>query len=138
MSAAELILRLGCSLVAWLVLFAHCLWLAALGAIGCGDGALPWLVLLFWTPVVLVFVGLLRVGFAVPGVGRTLRLPGLLLIPLLVLAARVVVETLMAVNAGGEPICESASSWVFVWAPAQLVTLSCIGVVLVQTWRRAA
>jgi hypothetical protein len=136
MGAAELMLRLGCSLVAWLVLFAHCMWLAALA---CGDGgATPWLALLLWTPVTLVFALLLNVGFAVPGIGRALRLPALLLIPLLPLAARVVLTTLAATTLHGESICASAVFWTKVWAPAQLVMLIMIGVVAIRAWRRGA
>jgi len=138
MSVAELLLRLGCSLVAWLVLYAHCLWLAALHAIGCGSGTVPWRVLLWWTPVVVAFLLSLRLGFAVPGVGRALRVPGVLLIPLLLLAARVVIEQLVAVNVGGAPLCGSASIWTVVWAPVQFATLLVIGVVVIRTWRRGA
>jgi hypothetical protein len=138
MSVAELLLRLGCSLVAWLVLYAHCLWLAALRTTGCGGGSVPWRVLLGWTPVVLTFAWLLRVGFAVPGVGRALRLPGVLLVPLLLLAGRVVIEQLVSVNWDGRPICGSASIWTVWWAPVQLATLFIIGIAVRQAWRRGA
>ena len=40
MRFAEVFLRLGSALVAWMLLFTHFLWLAALHAMGCGpDGA---------------------------------------------------------------------------------------------------
>jgi hypothetical protein len=39
MRFSDVFLRLGCALVAWMVLYAHFIWLAALGGIGCGpDG----------------------------------------------------------------------------------------------------
>jgi hypothetical protein len=139
MGAAELMLRLGCSLVAWLVLLAHCLWLAALDVVECGDaGARPWFAMLLWTPMTLAFAVLLRVGFVVPGVGGALRLPAVLVIPLAVLASRAALTTLADVNLRGGSICDSAASWTPFWAPAQLATLVTIGAVAIGAWRRGA
>ena len=39
MRFSEVFLRLGSTLVAWMVLFTHVIWLGALGGMGCGpDG----------------------------------------------------------------------------------------------------
>jgi hypothetical protein len=133
-------LRLGCAVVAWLVLFAHCLWLAVLGSsVDCANGgAQPWLALLLWTPLTLLFVGLLPLGFGVPGIGRLLRAPAVLLIPLLALAGRATLSTMVTVNFGGEPICAGAAGWQPFWAPVQIATLSLIAIVGVWVWRRGA
>ena len=133
-------LRLGCAVVAWLVLFAQCRWLAVLGSsVDCANaGAQPWLALLLWTPATWLFVGLLPLGFGVPGIGRLLRAPAVLLIPLVALAGRGALSTLVSVNFDGEPICGVAASWQPFWAPVQIVTLSLIGIVGVWVWRRGA
>ena len=133
-------LRLGCAVVAWLVLFAHCLWLAVLGSsVDCAiAGAQPWLAVLLWTPVTLLFVGLLPLGFGVPGIGRLLRAPAVLLIPLVALAGRAALSTLVSVNFDRDPICGVAAGWQPFWAPVQIVALSLIAIVGVWVWRRGA
>lgn len=137
MGVAELLLRLGCALVAWLVMLAHCVWLAALGAVDCGSaGSQPWLMLLAFTPVTLGFALLLQVGFAVPGIGSVLRLPAVALAPLLVLAARGAYVTFAAVNLRGEPLCESVALWTRWWAPLMFAALLVVAIALVGAWRR--
>jgi hypothetical protein len=138
MGVAELLLRLGCSLVAWLVLYAHCVWIAAWGAIDRAGGSTPWRVLFWWTPVVVVFGVLLRVGFAVPGVGRVLRLPLVLLVPLLLLAGRGLSTTRVTVNVDGGSICDIGPMLAAWWAPVLFATLLFIAAVGLQAWRRGA
>jgi hypothetical protein len=138
MPAAELLLRLGCSLTAWLVLFAHTLWLAALGAVGCtSDGAQPWLALLWWTPITLLFAALLRVGLTVPGIAGALRLPTLALLPLLAYAARTPLAVLDAVNVRGQPLCDATGAWIRIWSPLQLLLVVGIASVVIALWLRA-
>jgi hypothetical protein len=138
MSAAELLLRLGCSLTAWLVLFAHAMWLAVLGAVGCSsDGAQPWLALLWWTPLTLLFAALLPVGLTVPGIAGALRVPALALLPLLAYAAHTPLLLLDPVTLGGQPLCGATAAWTGVWAPAQLLVVIALAAVVVALWRRA-
>ncbi len=139
MSVAELVLRLGGSLTAWLVLLTHCVWLAALSAIHCTvDDEQARLVLLLFTPVTWLFCAGLRVGFAVPGIGSALRLPGLLLAPLLLLAAwRTTRELVNAANAH-QPICDGMAQTTIWWSGIQLATLLVIGFSAMRAWRSGA
>ena len=79
MRFAEVFLRLGTALVAWMMLFAHFLWLAALHVIGCGpDGDELQRVLLGLPPVTCVFaalVGVTRPFSEIHGMLGWLRLP---------------------------------------------------------------
>jgi hypothetical protein len=135
MAVAELLLRLGVALTAWLVLFAHTLWLAALGAAGCAsDGAQPWLALLWWTPVTIMFAALLPLGRAVPGVARTLRLPAVVLMPLLVYALRTPWATLLDVNVGVEPLCGCSAAWTKFWSPLQLLVALVVCAAMTTLW----
>jgi hypothetical protein len=136
---AELLLRLGCSLVAWLVLIGHCLWLSVLGSIGCGlDGAQPWLALLWSTPLTLLFTAVLPLGFAVPGIGRALLAPLLVLAPLLAFAAWIALRSLLAVNLHGEALCAADARWTLLWSPLQLSVLGAMCASLFVVWRRAS
>jgi hypothetical protein len=138
MAVAELLLRLGCSLTGWLVLFTHALWLAVLGVTGCtSDGAEPWLALLWLTPLTILFAALLPLGLAVPGVARPLRLPGLALLPLLLMAMRTPWQTLFTVNVDGGSLCGSTAAWTAVWSPVQLTVAVLLAAAVAMLWLRA-
>jgi hypothetical protein len=139
MTVAELVLRLGCSLVAWLVLLTHCVWLAALPELGCtADAALARRVLLLFTPITLLFCAGVRLGFTVPGIGSALRLPALLLAPLLLLGAwRTAREWLTGLGAQ-QALCEISVQTPAWWPIVQLTTLLVIGVSASHAWRQGA
>ena len=62
MRFAEVFLRLGCALVARMMLYAHFVWLAALRSVGCGpDGDELHRLLLLLVPATVGFALLLRV-----------------------------------------------------------------------------
>jgi hypothetical protein len=136
MSVAEFFLRLGVVLVGWLTVLAHGTWLAALRAVDCANGGPePWLLTFVAAPVVAAFACALPLGRRLPGVASLLRLPGLLLILLLPLAAWTVVETFWAVNLRSGSICGATDApWAFWWAPVQLFVLAVIGLFAVKSW----
>lgn len=138
MGVAELLLRLGCTLTGWLVLLTHGLWLAVLGATGCtSEGAQPWLALLWLTPLTVLFAALLPLGLAVPGVARPLRLPAIVLLPLLLIAMRTPWQTLFDVNVDGQPLCGSTAAWTALWSPLQLAVVVLLAAAVAILWWRA-
>ncbi len=127
MSFSEIILRVGCSLVAWLFAVGHGLLLLTIPRMPCGDGeGDPFLTLGILAGITLGFSALLPVAMKVPGVASSLRW---LFVPLLLLApfaAFQVVPYLMSSTFGAAPLCEAAafaSGWESFWAPLQLAVL---------------
>ena len=131
-------LRLGCSLVGWMVVYAYCLWMATLRVIGCGvDGDEFWRLLLAFAPIALGFAALIGVSARLPSIHQILRwgfVPLLLLVPLGVLSAW---PTFDVVNLQGKGICSAApsASWQQWRAPAQFVTLLLISAAAWRAWR---
>ena len=130
MSFSEIVLRLGCTLVAWLVGLTHGLMLANIRVMPCASGSTdPFLTTLGFGLVSAAFLFLLPVGRKVPGVSRPLQW---LLLPLFVLApfaAREVVPLFVSSTLGSEPLCAASASetlggqavgWERIWAPLQL------------------
>lgn len=136
-----MLLRLGCSLVGWMVVYAYCLWLATLRVVGCGpDGDEFWRVLLGFAPIAAAFSALLGVSAALPSLHQILRwgiAPLLLLIPLGLLPVWSTFET---VNLQGTAICEpgAAAGWHLWWAPTQIACLVAICWFSYRAWRRKA
>ena len=141
MKFAEVFLRLGSSLVAWMMLYAYVLWLAVLNTLGCGpDGDEMHRLLLGMAPAACGFALLLRVTRSMPEVHsiiRWLAAPLLLLMPLALISiwsvfTRASVESLS--------ICanNSAVMWERAWAPVQLLSLSFISYLLVQVLKMKA
>jgi len=137
-SLIEMLLRLGCSLVAWMVIYTYCLWLAVLRVTGCGsDGDEFWRLLLGLAPFAAGFAAVLGASRRMPDLHRILRwgfVPLVLLIPLDLIP---VWTTFAAVNLAGEGICSAsaASQWQLWWAPLQLATLIVIILFTVRAWR---
>ena len=134
-----MLLRLGCSLVAWMVVYTHCIWLATLGAIGCGSAGDELLRLLFgFVPFTIGFSFLLSAINPVAEVARILRWLALPLALLIGVAALPVITFLQESTFGSEPICSSGpAAWHRWWAPAQLLTLSVVGLMAFRVWRKA-
>jgi len=139
MTAIEMFLRLGCSLVGWMVLYAYCLWMATLRVIGCGvDGDQFWRLLFGFAPVALGFAALIGLSARLPSIHQILRwgvVPLLVLVPLAVWPAW---TTFDLVNLQGKGICAAApsSSWQLWWAPAQFATLLLISAAAWRAWRQ--
>jgi hypothetical protein len=138
-SFAELFLRLGTALLAWMVLIAYFLWLAAVRVSGCSadDDAL-WRLLLAFAPLALLAALLVWLTRPLDEVHRILRwgwVPVALLVPL---ALASVWPTLERAALAGLEICGDGTApvWQVWWAPAQLTVMVVVGVLLRRAWRR--
>ncbi|MGE0624178.1 MAG: hypothetical protein AB7I04_05495 [Pseudomonadales bacterium] len=138
MSLIEMLLRLGCALVAWMVVYTYCLWLAVLRVTGCGsDGDEFWRLLLGFAPFAAGFSLLLGASKRMPELHRILRwgwVPLVLLVPLALIP---VWTTFAAVNLAGEGICSPSAGglWQRLWAPLQVTTLTVVVVFTARAWR---
>lgn len=133
-----MLLRLGCALVAWMVIYTYGLWLAVLRVTGCGpDGDEFWRLLLGFAPFAAGFSLLLGASRPMPELHGILRWGFVPLVVLVPLALLPVWDTFTAVNLAGEGICSPspAGVWQLWWAPLQLITLIVIIVFTVRTWR---
>ena len=138
MTIAEMLLRLGCSLVAWLVVYAHCLWLGTLRIVGCGpDGDAFWWLLLWSAPLAAGCALLIPVSSRLPDLHRVLRWGFVPLVGLIPLALIPVWSTFATVNLAGAGICEPVpgATWQRVWAPAQLTAIVVIAASALWAWR---
>jgi hypothetical protein len=134
---AEVFLRLGCAFVAWMMLYAHFLWLAALYALGCGpDGDEMHRLLLGLVPFTCGFAFLLRVTRPFAEIHSMLRWLGLPLLLLLPFALRSVWQVVQSVNLNSSAICAAGAptTWQIAWAPAQLITLLLVAIMVVKVW----
>jgi hypothetical protein len=141
MRFSEVFLRLGCALVAWMVLYAHFVWLAALGNIGCGpDGDELHRVLLGLAPVTIGCAFLLRTTRPFEEIHRILRWLALPLAALMFAGAYQVSLISRSVFVTGLGICSTtdAAAWHQIWGPAQLLTVVVSVVMIVRVWRRSA
>ena len=135
---AETLLRLGCSLVGWMVVYAHCIWLATLRVVGCeADGDELWRLLLGFMPFTLGFAFLLGAVARLSEVARTLRWLALPLVALVPLAAVPVYQAVSASTFGGQPICLPATDWHAWWGPLQAATLGVVGWRAYRAWSAA-
>jgi len=133
-----MLLRLGCALVAWMVVYTYCLWLAVLRVTGCGsDGDEFWRLLLGFAPFAAGFSLLLGASKRMPELHRMLRwgwVPLVLLVPLALIP---VLSTFAAGNLDGEGICSPSEDglWQRLWAPLQVITLAVVVVFTARAWR---
>ena len=140
MRFAEVFLRLGCALVAWMVTFAYVVWLAALHAMGCGpDGDEIYRLLLGMAPAAALMALLLRVTHPFNEIHRMLSWLAVPLALLLPFVVRNVWNVLETVNLNGAAICAATEppGWQQIWAPAQFLAVLVIVVLVVKVWRDA-
>ena len=128
MNVAEVLLRLGCAMVAWMVTFTQLIWLATLRVTGCAaDGDQLWRLLLGFAVISIGFSFLLLVSRPlkeVHGILRWFVVPAALLLPL---ALPPVLSALSSATLGSTGICsEVAKPWHPYWAPVQLAALAAI------------
>ena len=139
MRFAEVFLRLGCSLVAWMLLYTLTVWLAALHAIGCGpDGADMHRLLLGLAPFAAGFAFLLRVTRPFPEIHRILSWLGIPLALPAPFALYNVAKVFARTTIGASSICSSdpATAWQLLWAPVQIVAIGLIAFLIIRVSRR--
>ena len=138
MRFAEVFLRLGSTLVAWMVLYAHFLWLAALYAMDCGaDGDEMHRLLLGLVPITCGFAFALQLTRPFPEIHRILRWLGVPIVFLLVLASRSVWQVFARVNLESLAICGSGppTGWQLLWPTTQLVTMLVAAYMIFSVWK---
>jgi len=138
MRFSEIFLRLGCALVAWMMLYAHFVWLSALGSIDCGpDGDELHRLLLGFVPATIGFAFMLGLTRPLMEVHRILRWLGLPLAALATAGAYQAVLVMRAVHSTGLGVCsaDSAVTWHQIWGPAQLLAIVVSGVMIARVWQ---
>ena len=138
MRFSEVLLKLGVSLVSWIVLYAHILWLAVAGKLGCGpDGDEVFRVLLGLVPLTLICIVLLRATRSLGDVHRILLWASVPLLLLSPFALKAVAMVASSVYLQGRSICSASqpSLWEQIWSPGQLLVLVFAAVVIVRMWR---
>ena len=141
MRFSEVILRLGCALVAWMLLYAHFLWLAALGNIGCGpDGDELHKVLFGLVPITVGFAFLLRLTRPLEEIHRILRWLGVPLAAIMLAGTYHVLAISRVVYSTGQGFCSpgAATTWHQLWGPAQLLAIAVTGTMIIRAWRNAS
>jgi len=139
MRFSEVFLRLGCALVGWMVLYTYSVWLAALGAIGCGpDGDELHRVLIGLAPAAVAAAYLLRMIRPFPDIQRLLRWLGLPLALLILPAILNVWEISQVVYVDHLGICDGGlAAWQRYWVPVQLFAIAAAALLIVQASRFA-
>ncbi len=135
MNFAEVFLRLGSSLVAWMMLYAYVLWLAALNSLGCGpDGDEMHRLLLGMAPTACGFVFLVGVTRSLADVHSIIRWlagPLLLLAPIALMS---IWKVLLRANLESLSICSNnpIALWERAWAPVQFLSFIFIAYILIR------
>ena len=140
MRFAEVFLRLGCSLVGWMLVFTHIVWLAALHAMSCGpEGDAMHRLLLGLAPFTVAMALLLRMTRPFADVHRLLSRLGILLLLLLPFALRNIWIVFNRSNLAGLAICSdtAANTIQQFWAPAQFLTVCLLAFMVIGVWRDA-
>lgn len=138
MQFSEVFLRLGCGLVAWLLLITYFIWLGVIGSVGCGpDGDELHRLVLGLAPVALASVFLLRFTRPLDEVHRILRWGAVLLAVLLPSALYAVWSVFRTVWLTKAHICEpgTALAWEQSWPVVHLITLAVVAYLVAMNWR---
>ena len=144
LSPAQVFLRLGLRLVAYLLLFVHLAFVAAVPSLKCsGDNPDIWQLTFYLAPLTLVFALLLLASRPLKTVVQTLRwgcVPLVVLVPLALIGT---LPTFSATTLGGAPICPGVSAysnlvWQQGWGPVQLGLIAIIAIQATRYWLMAA
>ena len=141
MRASEVFLRLGSSLVAWMVLYAYFIWLAVLHKAGCQAGSDEMHRLLMGIlPFAVGSAFLLRLTRPFTEIHSMLRWLAVPLALLLPVAVPAVWHVMSAVTLDGSAICGTGqrAPWQILWAPLQLLTIGTCIWMIVTVWRSVA
>jgi hypothetical protein len=136
----EVFLRLGCSLVAWMMLYTYIVWLAALHVMACGpDGDEMHRLLLGLAPFACGFAFMLRMTRPFPEVHRMLSWLGIPIALLALFAVANIWTVFMRVSLDAISICseQAATFWQLIWAPTQFAALLVIALLVFGNWRSA-
>ena len=139
MRFAEIFLRLACALVAWMLLYAHLLWLAALRVTGCGpDGDELHRLLLGLSILTVSAAGAIHATKPMHEVHSALRwisIPPALISPWVLASIWTVFRT---VNLDRTGLCGIAPPplWQWAWAPAQILLILVVAGSVVCLWRK--
>ena len=138
MRLSEVFLRLASALVAWMVIYAYFIWLAALGKMSCGpDGDEIYRLLLGMIPFAVGGSFLLRVTRAFSEIHLILRWLAVPLAILLPFALKNLWAVLQRVNVEKNPICGDGvvASWQVYWAPLQFLAITVCVWMIFRVWR---
>ena len=141
MRFAEVFLRLGSALVAWMVIYAHFLWLAVLFRVGCGpDGDEMYKLLLGLAPITIGVSFALRATRPFAEIHSMLRWFAVPLVLLLPFIGRIIWQAIDATVINEAAFCsgEPPPLWQLAWAPAQIVTVAIVLILAFRVWRSVA
>lgn len=140
MRFAEVFLRLGCSLVAWMLVYTWAVWLAALHAMGCGPEGDEMHRVLLGVGLLAVPMGLaLRLTRPFPEIHRLLSRLALPLALLAPFVLRNIWNVFERTHLDGHAICAemAPSTFHLIWAPAQFLIVCLLAALLINEWRSA-
>lgn len=143
LAPASVFLRLGTTLVAYMVLIFHLLLVALVSQLKCNGDEPPIWVLTFFTAVIaFVFALALLVSRPLKSVVPMLKWGCLPVVALLPFALIAVLPVFGGSTLGGAPICPGISAysnlvWQQAWAPLQMGLLLIIAVQAVRYWYMA-
>ncbi len=124
-----------------MVLYAHFLWLAVLFRLGCGpDGAEMHKVLLGLAPLAIGCSFVLRATRPLEEIHSMLRwlsIPLVLLSPFIIRGIWQAIETVV-INESALCANEPPPIWQIAWAPAQIVTVAIVLLMILRVWRNVA
>lgn len=138
MRFAEIFLRLGASLVGWMVIIAYLLWLAVTQRIDCaatGDGL--YTLLLFAGPPAACLSLMTLATKPMTDIQAILRWLGVIPALLLPLALMAVFDVAYSVHVTREPLCGNSTIgfWQLAFAPVVLMSMAVMGWACVGVWR---
>lgn len=139
MRFSEVFLRLGLSLVAWILLLTYFIWLGVAGRVGCGpDGDELHRLVLGMAPFALCGAFLLRATRPLTDVHAILRWGAVPLALLLPPAAIAVWRVTVTVWIAKEGICgpDSVTLWEQAWPVVQLSVIAIIVLLVALNWRK--
>ncbi len=148
MSFAEIVLRLGVSFVAWMMLFMHFVMVLVIRLAPCTDGDVsPWRVSLVTALLALGAAAALPYGNGVKGMAGVFRYFALPLAVLVPWAAWIVWPYVPGTLLAGTEVCAIATNaaaetgaptWQRAWPAVQLVVLGVVGFSGWRAWKQGA
>ncbi|MDH3219583.1 MAG: hypothetical protein OEO19_08620 [Gammaproteobacteria bacterium] len=129
MRFSEVLLRLGCNLVGWLIIYSYFIWLGVIPQVSCGpEGAELYRLVLASCPVAILAAMLLGLAHPLTGVIDYLKWLALPLVILIPLSIDPIAKAMETATLGALDFCGPlpASDWQRAWAPVQIATVTII------------